>query len=70
MNLNYSLNFYQTATPVSKPFKKRPAGGAIYLSRIPHGFEEDGMEKYFSQFGEVTKVCLGRSKKVSLYFEC
>jgi len=37
--------------------------GVIYLGRIPHGFYEDEMRGYFSQFGEVTRVRLSRSKK-------
>ncbi|KAJ3141589.1 hypothetical protein HDU90_005932 [Geranomyces variabilis] len=37
--------------------------GVIWLSRIPHGFYEQEMESYFSQFGEVTRLRLSRSKK-------
>lgn len=35
----------------------------IKLNNIPHGFYEDQMRKYFSQFGEVKNVLLIRSKK-------
>lgn len=38
--------------------------GAVYLGHIPHGFYEKEMSSYFSQFGEVTRVKLFRSKKV------
>jgi nucleolar protein 15 len=46
-----------------------PAGtatkpGVIYLGRIPHGFYEDEMRGYFSQFGTVTRLRLSRNKKV------
>ena len=37
--------------------------GVIYIGHIPHGFYEEPMEKYFSQFGEVKNVVLCRSKK-------
>jgi len=37
--------------------------GAIKLSRIPYGFFEKEMGKYFSQFGRVQRVKLFRSKK-------
>lgn len=35
----------------------------IKLNNIPHGFYEDQMRKYFSQFGKVRNVLLLRSKK-------
>lgn len=35
----------------------------IKLNNIPHGFYEDQMRKYFSQFGKVKNVVLIRSKK-------
>jgi nucleolar protein 15 len=37
----------------------------VYLGRIPHGFYEEEIKGYFSQFGEVTRVRLSRSKKAS-----
>ncbi|KAF8575185.1 hypothetical protein K439DRAFT_1641635 [Ramaria rubella] len=45
--------------------KKHPTEdkGVIYLGRIPHGFYEDQMRTYFSQFGEVTRLRLSRNKK-------
>ncbi|KAJ3156141.1 MKI67 FHA domain-interacting nucleolar phosphoprotein [Geranomyces michiganensis] len=51
----------------SKKAKKTAAEatvpGVIYLSRIPHGFYEEEMQAYFSQFGEVTRLRLSRNKK-------
>lgn len=38
--------------------------GTIYLGRIPHGFHEEEMSSYFSQFGEVTRLRLSRNKAV------
>ncbi|KAI0671896.1 hypothetical protein C8Q78DRAFT_972909 [Trametes maxima] len=43
-----------------KPTEDR---GVIYLGRIPHGFFEDQMRAYFSQFGNVTRLRLSRNKK-------
>jgi len=45
--------------------KRQPAvdRGVIYLGRIPHGFYEDQMRAYFSQFGDVTRLRLSRNKK-------
>ncbi|KAG0289990.1 hypothetical protein BGZ98_003630, partial [Dissophora globulifera] len=37
--------------------------GVVYLGRIPHGFYEDQMQAYFSQFGEVLRLRLSRNKK-------
>lgn len=38
--------------------------GVIYLGHVPHGFYEDQIRDFFSQFGTVNKVRLSRSKKV------
>ncbi|XP_050431948.1 uncharacterized protein LOC126840331 [Adelges cooleyi] len=37
--------------------------GVVYLGHIPHGFYENEMKQYFSQFGEVTNINLPKSKK-------
>lgn len=37
--------------------------GVIYLGHIPHGFYEEQMMGFFSQFGKVEKVRVSRSKK-------
>lgn len=37
--------------------------GIVYLGHIPHGFYEDEMKAFFSQFGKVTRVKLCRSEK-------
>lgn len=37
--------------------------GVIYLGRVPHGFYEQEMRSYFSQFGTVTRLRLSRNKK-------
>lgn len=35
----------------------------IYVSRLPHGFQERELSKYFSQFGDLKEVRLARNKK-------
>ncbi|KAL9966246.1 hypothetical protein ACROYT_G024294 [Oculina patagonica] len=39
--------------------------GVIYLGHIPHGFYENQIRDFFSQFGTVNKVRLSRSKKTA-----
>ena len=37
--------------------------GVVYVGRVPHGFFEHEMRSYFSQFGEVSRLRLSRSRK-------
>jgi len=37
--------------------------GIIYISHVPHGFYEKQMREFFGQFGVVTNLRLGRSKR-------
>ncbi|ELU40747.1 RNA binding protein [Rhizoctonia solani AG-1 IA] len=41
--------------------------GVLFLGQIPHGFYEDEMRAYFSQFGDVTRLRLSRNKKVTQF---
>ncbi|KAH9954287.1 hypothetical protein BC827DRAFT_1243676, partial [Russula dissimulans] len=45
--------------------KQKPISetGVIFLGRIPHGFYEDQMRAYFSQFGEISRLRLSRNKR-------
>lgn len=43
--------------------KQTEERGVLYLGRIPHGFYEDQMKEYFSQFGNVTRLRISRNKK-------
>ncbi|KAG5176506.1 putative FHA domain-interacting nucleolar phosphoprotein, partial [Tribonema minus] len=47
--------------------KSRPEavgeGRVVYLGHIPHGFYEEAMNGFFSQFGEVRRLKLARSRK-------
>ncbi|KAG7797767.1 hypothetical protein KL929_002610 [Ogataea haglerorum] len=51
-----------TDKSTSKPSAKSKHG-VIYVGRLPHGFEERELKKYFSQFGEITRLRLSRNKK-------
>ena len=44
--------------------KQTEERGIIYLGRIPHGFYEDQLRAYFSQFGTITRLRVSRNKKV------
>jgi len=37
--------------------------GVVYLGHVPHGFYEEEMRAFFSQFGVVTRLRLSRSKR-------
>ena len=38
--------------------------GVLFIGRLPHGFYEDQLKAYFSQFGNVTRLRVSRNKKV------
>lgn len=49
--------------------KKKKTGakrGLLYIGRIPHGFYEREMTKYFSQFGDIVNLCVARNKQGKL----
>lgn len=37
--------------------------GVLFIGRLPHGFFEDQLKAYFSQFGNVTRLRVSRNKK-------
>lgn len=43
--------------------RRKKINPTIYLGSIPHGFYEEQMKSYFSQFGKVVSVNLARSSK-------
>ncbi|KAJ7773082.1 hypothetical protein B0H16DRAFT_1408964 [Mycena metata] len=45
--------------------KRQPTAdrGVLFLGRIPHGFYEDQLKAYFSQFGNITRLRVSRNKK-------
>jgi len=44
--------------------KRQPAEdrGVLFIGRLPHGFYEDQLKAYFSQFGNVTRLRVSRNK--------
>ena len=55
-------------TQLSTDSEQSEEPGVIYLGRIPHGMYEAQLRSYFTQFGDVTRVRLSRSKRVSYSF--
>ncbi|KAH8332708.1 hypothetical protein KR074_009259 [Drosophila pseudoananassae] len=43
--------------------KQGPDRGVVLVERLPHGFFEQQLRQYFSQFGRVLRVRLGRSER-------
>ena len=41
----------------------KDGSGVVYVGRIPHGFYEHEMREYFSQFGDISRLRLSRSRK-------
>ena len=39
--------------------------GVVYVGHIPHHFQEKEMRQFFEQFGDILKLRISRSKKVS-----
>lgn len=55
-----------TSNEAAKSSKKTFGGSAhgfVYIGHLPHGFFENEIRSYFSQFGKILKVRLSRSKK-------
>ena len=47
-----------------QPLPAKSTGtGVIYIGHLPHGFYEDAMQGFFSQFGNVLAVKVSRSKR-------
>lgn len=56
-------------TKGQKKTPRKPADqfGYMYIGHLPHGFYEDEIKSYFSQFGKVCRVRLARSKLTGNY---
>jgi len=39
--------------------------GVVYLGHVPHGFYENEMKSYFTQFGKVTNINIPKSKVIT-----
>lgn len=46
-----------------KKTPKHRRRGVVYIKHLPHGFYEDQLRGYFSQFGAITRLRLARSPK-------
>ncbi|KAJ1663052.1 nucleolar protein [Coemansia sp. RSA 1813] len=46
---------------LEKAAKNTEKPGVVFVGRIPHGFYEDEMRGYFSQFGEIKRLRLSRN---------
>jgi nucleolar protein 15 len=58
---NYKKTQKKLRQAAQKGNKEGP--GAVYVGRVPHGFYENEMRQYFSQFGTITKLRLSRNRK-------
>ena len=47
----------------SAPTTEQDESAVVYIGRIPHGFYEDQMRGYFSQFGDINHLRLSRNRK-------
>jgi len=61
--LNSAAKSRQKLAKKSKALPKGEGSAVVYLGHIPHGFYEDQMRGFFSQFGEIKRLRLSRSKK-------
>jgi nucleolar protein 15 len=53
----------KTTKKTRKYINKR---GVVYIGHLPHGFYEEELKKFFSQFGEVSRVKVSRSCRVRI----
>lgn len=64
---HHSLQLENKKAPKKKDGKKKNVNqrkrGVVYIKHLPHGFYEEQLRDYFSQFGAVTRVRLARSMK-------
>lgn len=58
---NYKKTQKKLRQAAQKGNKEGP--GAVYVGRIPHGFYENEMRQYFSQFGTISKLRLSRNRQ-------
>ena len=58
-------NYKKTQKKLTQAAQKgnKDGPGTVYVGRVPHGFYENEMRQYFSQFGTITKLRLSRNRK-------
>lgn len=59
-----SFTFTYLCAPQEEENSGSSKKGVIYVGHIPHGFFEQEMRGFFSQFGTVTRLRVARSRKV------
>ncbi|XP_061183181.1 MKI67 FHA domain-interacting nucleolar phosphoprotein-like [Saccostrea echinata] len=55
--------FKENLKKIKSKGKEEKGSGVVYLGHLPHGFYEDQLKKYMSQFGKVKAVKVSRSNK-------
>ena len=64
-----ALNDAEEESATSKAKKAQPYSerrAIIYISHLPHGFYEKELRQYLGQFGAITNLRVGRSKKTGV----
>lgn len=59
---NHTVNLSKTQQKASKSNQSNNRG-LLYVGSLPKTFQQSELKKYFSQFGEITRVRLSRNKK-------
>lgn len=60
MNSGHTI---KKAAKQEKQKQQKEKRGIIYVGRLPDGFQEHELTKYFSQFGDITRLRLSRNRK-------
>merc|ERR1712189_74664 len=58
-------DFIEKVKLLSSQAPEDKVSGVVYVGHIPHGFYEQEMKKFFSQFGTVKRVRISRSRKTA-----
>jgi nucleolar protein 15 len=58
----HTVNKVIIGKPSGSTTKQSKKSAIIYIGRIPHGFHEEEMKKYFTQFGTIINLRLCRNK--------
>ena len=63
-----STRLQNRSTPTNTPglqYLSLTQNAVVYLGHLPHGFYEEQLKSYFSQYGEVLAVKVARSRKTA-----
>lgn len=66
-NSSHSIKKLDTTVNNSTEIKNKDKKDSkiLYVSRLPNGFEEQELKKYFSQFGDISKCKIAKNKKTN-----